>query len=228
MTPKWNDPALKAGTRIRTALWLITEVGVGNSFTKEQHRAAFPGISQADRRLRDLRKDGWVIHTSAEDVSLNSDEQRLVTVGAAIWERGRKRKKDVAITAKQRKAVLAQSDYQCSVCGIAGGEAYPDAPHITAVLGVSTRTVTLRDGTVDKTLVAECKLCKSGHAKEAFDLPALLAEFECLSDVDRLVMFAWINKGRRSRLDRLWRQYRCLSDDLRKDVSQQITAKIGK
>jgi hypothetical protein len=53
--PKWNDPTLRAGTRIRTALWLISEVGVGNSFTKEQHRAAFSGVAQADRRMRDLR-----------------------------------------------------------------------------------------------------------------------------------------------------------------------------
>jgi hypothetical protein len=227
LTPKWNDPALKAGTKIRTALWLIAEVGLGNSFTKEQHRAAFPGISQADRRMRDLRKDRWVIHTSAEDVSLNSDEQRLVAVGDPIWERGRKRKKDFAITAKLRKAVLAQSDYQCSVCGIAGGEAYPDVPHTTAVLGVSTRTVTLPDGGVEKTLVAECKLCKSGHAEEAFNLPALIAEFEHLSDVDRSVILAWISKGRRSSLDRLWRQYRRLPEDLRKDVRQQITAKTG-
>ena len=52
--PKWNDPKLRAGTMIRTALWLTSEVGVGNAFTKEQHRQAFAGITQADRRLRDL------------------------------------------------------------------------------------------------------------------------------------------------------------------------------
>lgn len=227
LTPKWNDPALKAGTKIRTALWLIAEVGLGNTFTKEQHRAAFPGISQADRRMRDLRQDGWVIHTSAEDVTLNSEEQRLVAVGDPIWERGRKRKKDFAITAKQRKAVLAQSDYQCSVCGIAGGEAYPDIPRTTAVLGVSTRTVTLLNGRIEKTLVAECKLCKAGHGEEAFDLAALLAEFEHLSDVDRSVVLTWISKGSRSRLDHIWRQYRRLPDNLRKYIRQQITGKNG-
>lgn len=227
MTPKWNDPVLKAGTKIRTALWLISEVGVGNSFTKEQHRAAFPKIAQADRRMRDLRKHGWVIHTSAEDVSLNSEEQRLVTVGDPIWERGRKKNKEFAITAKQRKAALAQSDYQCSICGIAGGETYPDVPHTTAVLGVSTRTVTLPSGEVEKTLVSECKLCKSGKGEEAFDIPALLADFEHLSDDDRSVMLAWISKGRRRRLDRLWRQYRRLPADLRKEAHKEITGKNG-
>lgn len=226
MTPKWNDPALKAGTRIRTALWLIAEVGLGNSFTKEQHRAAFPGVSQADRRLRDLRKDGWVIHTNAEDITLNPDEQRLVAIGDAVWERGRK-KKPGAITAKQRKAVLSQSDYQCSVCGIAGGEAYPDHPNTTAVLGVSTRTVALPNGRVEKALVSECKLCRSGHGKETFDVPALLTEFENLPDLDRSIVLTWISKGRRSRLDRLWRRYRCLPVDMREEFNRQITLKNG-
>jgi hypothetical protein len=59
--PRWNDRNLKGGTMIRTALWLVSEIGEGNSFTKEQHRAAFSGIAQADRRLRDLRDHGWVI-----------------------------------------------------------------------------------------------------------------------------------------------------------------------
>jgi hypothetical protein len=39
--PPQNDPLLKAGTMVRTALWLITEVGVGNSFTKEKHHPRF-------------------------------------------------------------------------------------------------------------------------------------------------------------------------------------------
>ena len=87
--PKWNDPALKAGTMIRTALWLISEIGVGNSFTKGQHREAFSGVTQADRRLRDLRDYGWIIDTSAEDVTLNPEEQRFVACrlqsGLAAW-----------------------------------------------------------------------------------------------------------------------------------------------
>src|SRR5689334_11816746 len=114
--PKWNDPKLQAGTMIRTALWLMTEVGVGNTFTKEQHRQAFAGITQADRRLRDLRDYGWVIRTSAEDVTLRAEEQRFVAPGKAVWSRGIRR--DAAsgqITAKQRVAAFAESDYQCTV-----------------------------------------------------------------------------------------------------------------
>src|SRR5687768_11563496 len=86
--PKWNDPSLKVGTMIRIALWLISEIGIGNRFTKEALRQAFPGVAQSDRRLRDLRKYGWVIHTNTEDASLKTDEQRLVAVGKPVWVRG--------------------------------------------------------------------------------------------------------------------------------------------
>lgn len=55
MPPRWNDPDFAAGTMVRAALWLLDEIGEGNSFTKEQVREAFPGVSQADRRIRDLR-----------------------------------------------------------------------------------------------------------------------------------------------------------------------------
>jgi hypothetical protein len=115
--PKWNDPTLKAGTMIRTALWLISEVGVGNSFTKEQHREAFSGVTQADRRIRDLRDYGWVIHTSAEDVTLNPDEQRFVAAGIPVWQRGvRKTTATNILTAKMRRTAFAENDYQCVLC----------------------------------------------------------------------------------------------------------------
>jgi hypothetical protein len=44
MSPRvWNDPKLKVGSMVRAALWLVEEVGEGNTFTKEQLREAFPG-----------------------------------------------------------------------------------------------------------------------------------------------------------------------------------------
>jgi hypothetical protein len=226
MLPKWNDPALNAGTKIRTALWLISEVGVGNSFTKEQHRAAFPGIAQADRRLRDLRTDGWVIHTSSEDVSLNSEEQRFVSIGAAVWNRGAQKKADNVLTAKMRREAFAESDHQCRVCGIAGGEKYPDAPHMSAVLSVSRRAVTFPDGQVKTAFISECKLCRSGSRVETHDLSSLLDEFEDLSASDQSLFLQWANQGRRSRLDRVWMGYRRLPEDVQKEVRKKLSIKI--
>lgn len=225
MLPQWNDPTLKAGTKIRTALWLISDVGVGNSFTKEQHRAAFPGIAQADRRLRDLRTDGWVIHTSAEDVSLNSEEQRFVTIGAPVWERGAQKKKDDVLTAKMRRATFAESGHQCQICGIAGGEPYPDAPHMSAVLSVSRRPVTLRNGDVKMAFVSECKLCRSGAKAESVDLSRLESSFKALVDGDKSLFLRWTENGRRSPLDRLWASYRRLPSELQEQFSERLRAK---
>ena len=219
--PKWNDPALNAGTMFRTALWLISEIGVGNSFTKEKHRAAFAGISQADRRMRDLRKFGWVIHTSTEDVTLNSNEQRLVAVGHSVWESGRRKTaaKD-HITAKVRMAIFAQSDYQCSICGISGGEHYPEAPSMAAALGISRRRVTLPDSQVQTMFVPECKRCSLATKGETADVPKLLESISNLDPAQRALFVRWAESGRRYQLDHLWAQFRRLPAGAQDEMRQ--------
>lgn len=221
--PKWNDPTLKAGTMIRTALWLISEIGVGNSFTKEQHRQAFSGVTQADRRVRDLREYGWVIHTSAEDLTLNPKEQRLVEVGSPVWERGVRKNTAVnTLTAKMRMAAFAENDYQCVLCGIAGGERYPDAPHITAVLAVSRRVVTVSDGRVQTMFVSECKRCRSGEPRESVDVPKFLENIGGLDAADWAEFARWAESGRRGPLDRIWADFRRLPAAARDQVRAQL------
>ena len=223
MPPKWNDPTFIAGTMIRTALWLIGEVGVGNSFTKEKHRAAFPGVAQADRRLRDLRKHGWVIHTSAQDASLNPEEQRFVAVGAPVWEReARKASETKGVTAKARMAALYENDFQCVVCGIAAGELYADAPHMRAVLTLSRRAVTVAQGEAETMLVSECNRCRAGATERVFDLPGLLTEIASLDAADRALFARWTDRGRRSALDRAWAGFRQLPEIAREKVREQL------
>ena len=221
--PKWNDPNLKAGTRIRTALWLASDVGVGNIFTKGQHRDAFRDVTQADRRLRDLREYGWVIHTSAEDVALKQDEQRLVSIGLPVWERGvRRSSMKEAPTAKTRRAALADSDYQCQVCGIAGGERYIDAPHVSAVLSAHRRVVNLLDGQSKAMFVAECKRCSAADEEKVIDLPAFLAEVRALHAADQLVFAGWAARGRRSALDKAWTKFRRLPTNAQAEVRETL------
>jgi hypothetical protein len=223
MLPKWNDPYLNVGTMIRTALWLVTEIGVGNSFTKEKHRQAFSGVSQADRRLRDLRDYGWVIHTNLEDLTLNSNEQRLVTVGLPVWEHGmRKKNKRESLTAKQRMAIFAENNYQCAVCGIAGGERYPDEPQMTAVLSISRREANIPTRHKESTFVPECKRCRSGAEDAAVDPHLLLADINRLDSADRTAFIRWAKGGRRDPLDRIWADFRRLpaaaQDELKKHL----------
>ncbi|MFF4654878.1 hypothetical protein [Streptomyces sp. NPDC001381] len=87
--PDWREP--KRGTMVRAALWLVTQVGEGNVFTREDLRAAFPEVTQIDRRVRDLRDQGWVLHTNREDPAISSGETRFVRAGTPVWVPGARR-----------------------------------------------------------------------------------------------------------------------------------------
>jgi hypothetical protein len=208
---------------VRTALWLMTEVGVGKSFTKEQHRRAFTGVTQADRRLRDLRAYGWVIHTSAEDVTLRPEEQRFVAPGAQVWEAGQRRAADVAVPAADRMAVFAANDYQCIVCGIAGGETYADAPHMTAVLSAARRDVVLHAGETRTMYVAECKRCRAGEPDgRLIDVSILIEDVNRLDDRDRAILKRWMTEGRRAAVDRVWASVRRLPAEIREQLRKTL------
>jgi hypothetical protein len=210
--PKWNDPNLKAGTMVRTALWLVGEVGVGNVFTKDQHRQAFAGVTQADRRLRDLRKFGWVIHTNLEDVTLRSSEQRLVSIGLEVWGPGRGRSSGVKpLTAKERRAIFAERNYQCTICGIAGGERYPDSPEISAVLSIVREIVAHSHGSQTTDYSVQCRRCQAGGSNHAVNVEELLQQVWELDEQDKAVFIRWAESGRQSALDGAWARFRQLS-----------------
>jgi len=224
--PRWDDPQLKAGAMVRGALWLAREIGEGHIFTKEQVRRTFPGISQIDRRIRDLRDYGWVIHTSSDDARLRIDEQRLVKIGVPVWDsKARRAAAPKSISAKERQATLAADDYQCVVCGVAGGESYPDSPSDTAVLSVSRRTVQTPDGETEDQLVTECKRCRAGVAKdEVVDLDRLLSDIAGLDDTDQARLLRWMRRGRRGAtpLDRAWTAYMRLPARSRDEVRKKL------
>lgn len=211
---------------VRGALWLISEIGEGNTFTKEQVRQAFPRVSQADRRIRDLRAYGWVIYTSHEDASLQQEEQRFVRAGVAVWDPGeRRRAGGPSVSAKQRRAVLAADDFQCVICGIAGGEAYPDMPNTTAVLSVSRRAIVAADGAKEELLVTECKVCRSGDSgNRPVDVARLMTEIGHLDGEDLARLRRWMERGRRGAtpLDRVWTQYRRLPSEAREQIRRRV------
>lgn len=133
---------------VRGALWLVQVVGEGNTFTKNQLRKAFPGVSQVDRRIRDLRDYGWVVYSNTEDARLSVEDQRFVKEGVPVWDAKARHDSapQKATSSKERQAVLVRDGYMCTLCGIAGGEPYPDDAVMTAVLSVSRRTLLLADG----------------------------------------------------------------------------------
>lgn len=212
--PQWNDPELDAGVMIRGSLWLIQEIGVGNVFTKADIRTAFPDASQADRRIRDLRDHGWVLHTRADDASLQLEQTRLVAIGTEVWDPRARRASspNKGISSKARDAIMARDDYMCTVCGITGGEAYPDDSTQTAVLAVAKRTGNI-SGDAWATI---CKRCKAGGAARVDIVRAAHVVSE-LAGVDREAFARWTATGRRevSPAERAWSMYLRLPDEAR-------------
>lgn len=218
--PDWRS--YSGGSMKRAALWLASEVGEGRTFTKERLRAAFPGVAQIDRRVRDLRDDGWVIHTNREDVSLGAEEQRLVVLGGRVWERGYRRSGARALTNKERQAVFARDDYCCTGCGVAGGEPYPDYPLRKSKLAVARGRLG-PDG--PERLVTVCDRCHSGDL--ALPDPAQLREaLDALDDVQRGRLRRWVAAGRRSLApeERVFATYRRLPGNERSDIAAYLTA----
>lgn len=221
----WDDPGA-GGSMVRGALWLLQVVGEGNTFTKNQLREAFPGVSQVDRRIRDLRDYGWIVYSSTEDASLLAEDQRFVRAGVPVWdpEARRANAPQKAISANERQAVLARDGYMCTLCGIAGGEPYPDDTVMTAVLAVSRRTITGDDGREKQMLVTECKRCRSGGGPEPLEVNDAVAAAAELGPNDLRRLLRWMDRGRRgaTELDRAWTAYRRVPPEERKEVAQRL------
>ncbi|GID96189.1 hypothetical protein ACFQFC_20950 [Amorphoplanes digitatis] len=224
--PAWDDPDFKGGTMVRAALWLVQVVGEGNTFTKEQLRLAFPGVSQADRRLRDLRDYRWSILTSTEDASLLAEEQRFLHVGVPVWDPAARRAAapQNTMSAKEKQAALSRDDYMCTICGISGGEPYPDDSTQTGVLSVSRRPTLLPDGRERVMLVTECKRCRAGSNGSPARADEVLTAINSLDDDDRRQLQRWIARGRRvlTPLDRAWNTYRRLPPDARDEIRGRL------
>ncbi|MFJ5225753.1 hypothetical protein [Streptomyces sp. NPDC088400] len=220
--PSWTDT--KYGTMKRAALWLVTVIGEDGTFTKEDIKLAFPGISQADRRVRDLRDYGWQIDTQREDASLGQHEQRFVKQGAPVWEPGKATKASVSVTQTQRREVLAKDGHLCRSCGIAPGETYAGS-YESAQLDIARRTVKQPSGGEKVELVAECNRCRVGGRGNSVDLGALLASVAKLGGLERKMLTGWVSEDKRafSTVERLWADYRSLPAESRAQVREALS-----
>lgn len=224
--PRWDDTSYSAGTMVRGALWLLQVVGEGNTFTKNQLRDAFPGVSQVDRRIRDLRDYGWVVFSSTEDASLLAEDQRFVKMGVPVWDPAARRDAapQKALSSKERQAVLARDGYMCTLCGIAGGEPYPDDAVMTAVLAVSRRVMVVADGREESALVTECKRCRAGRDDAVLSAADAVRAARELDPRDLRRLLRWMERGRRGAtdLDRAWAAFHRLPTDKRGEVIDRL------
>lgn len=195
-------------------------------FTKNQLREAFPGVSQVDRRIRDLRDYGWVVHSSAEEAVLTAEDQRFVKAGVAVWDPEERRKctPKKAIPSKERRAVFERDGFMCTLCGIAGAEPYQDDPVKTAVLSISRLKVRTLEGDDLDVLVTECNRCRSGRGDSVIDIGYAVEAANGLSGAERRRLLRWMDRGRRGMtdLDRAWAAYLRIPKGMRTDVIEQL------
>ncbi|WP_448319452.1 hypothetical protein [Streptomyces sp. CO7] len=221
--PSWEDENL--GTMKRVALWLIQVVGVGNTFTKNQLRETFQGVSQVDRRMRDLRDFDWKIDTNREDISLEADEHRFVAQGIPVWEPGKAtRKTGSTVSAAQRHEVLMRDGRMCRSCGIGPGEKYVGTD-VTSQLDIARREVKLPDGRTEVQLVIECNRCRIGNRELTADLGDVLRRIERLPAMEKKIFSAWVGQDARafSELEEIWADYRTLPAEARRHIKDALS-----
>ncbi|MDX3325550.1 MULTISPECIES: hypothetical protein [Streptomyces] len=219
--PSWENEEL--GTMKRAALWLVEVVKEGGTFTKEDVKDAFPGISQADRRVRDLRDYGWKIDTHREDASLGQREQRFVAQGQPVWEPGKATKSSSVITDTQRRATLTRDGNRCRSCGITPGQTFSESFE-TAQIDIARRKVKGLNGASSVQLIAECNRCRVGGRALEADLAAVLDGVQKLGGLQSQTLKDWVAADERdfSVVEQLWAEYRRLPADSRDKVRESL------
>lgn len=216
--PDWRDA--HGGGLLRGALWLMQEVGPGNTFTKSQLRAAFPDTAQIDRRVRDLRDYGWVIDTSREDPSLDQAEQRFVKPGIRVWDPvERKKRTRAAVSATTRQAVFQRAGSACELCG-RSVDSLPSGSGLELA-----RRVALAHGGADEAenLMVLCSVCHAARTRSD-GVSELATRASSLPIRERTRLLAWITMGERPRttIEDIWAQYQQLSDRDQQQLARHL------
>ncbi|BFV58238.1 hypothetical protein KCMC57_up33420 [Kitasatospora sp. CMC57] len=222
----WRDESL--GARIRVALWLRDEVGVGGTFTKQQVRAAVSGTEQVDRRMRDLRPAGWEIRNYRDKPSLRPDELFLERIGRPVWEKEHRAAGLRQISARTRRQVYERDGHMCRRCGVAAAEEYPDEPgsHARLTLG-HVRPHRSGGAAGPEDLLTECARCNETvrHLTGVqMDREQVWDRIEQLPGKDRKNLLAWMMHDAREQTptERVWGMYRQLPAELREQLKRDL------
>lgn len=223
----------KLGTRIRVALWLYTEIGEGQRFSKQQLRKAIPDVEQIDRRMRDLRPAGWIIKTYRDMASLSADELFLEKVGTHVWKPGQRSVGLRAISGKVRREVMERDGHRCVRCGVSAGEEYFDDPGSYARLTLGHVTPHKHgSGAQLEDLVTECARCNetTKHLTGVqFSAEQVWDRIQELPKKEKIKLLAWMAAGRRATTDteQIWARYRQLPAAHRDDLEKRLGLVLG-
>lgn len=222
------------GAERKLAAWLAFNRTVGDVFTTKEVRLALgdPDVPNADehlqRRLRQLRKDDWVIPSTKYDRNLPPEHYRIDAVG---WHPGLLVPRPVRprISDRVRRSVLERDGWRCSVCGVGSKEPYPDQPSAKAVLAIGHILSDEFGGSSSAdNLRAECSRCNEpvrSDTPKPETSEEVLTAVRALRNADLKRLSEWTDAGRRKRepVDEVYDRIRRLPTDERAEVEATIS-----
>ena len=195
----WLQPM---GTVKKLSAYLWFNVDEGQTFTMADTRKALgiEGQTQSDRRLRDLREQGWVIVGYKDDNSLPMNTYRLEKKGQRLWL-GEKLERDV-VSNRLRREVFDRDHNTCLICGIYAGDEYPDLPGSKARMTIGHRIPNQRLGEATlENLQTECSRCNE-TIRNLLDNPEIVEDVLPLIDLLPLsevkTLLSWLELGQRT------------------------------
>ncbi|MFF4399355.1 HNH endonuclease [Streptomyces sp. NPDC001480] len=177
--------------------------GPGGTFSKLELFEAVPDVSQADRRMRDLRQMGWQIDNYKLNPNLRPDEYLVRKLGTRVdlGERAPKLERK-NITGPKRRRILERDGHTCQACGVRAGQEFPDAPGRTAVLTISHIVPVSQGGqNTDDNLRTECQRCSSPSNDPAPAPPSTRQVLDRASQrpfADKQLLYSWMKAGQRT------------------------------
>lgn len=238
-TPWWKLK-LRPGGKVpfggerRIAAYLYFNVDVGGTFTMRQLREALgeedtpEQAEHLNRRLRNLRKQGWRFTSYKDQYGQAVDTYVLQEKGNKLWL-GEQTKRPNISTALKRQ-VYERDHNRCVICGVGAGEPYPGEPGTAARLTAGHRTAEARHGEASlDNLQTECARCNE-PARDTPPNPEVVGEVMAavkqLGAADKASLLAWLESGyrHRSKLDFAFDRTRKLAASEREQVMEFLRA----
>ncbi|MGW3513547.1 HNH endonuclease [Streptomyces sp. NPDC000994] len=224
--PDWRDTSV--GARVRVAAWLVSVVGEGNEFTKQQLRKAIPDREQVDRRMRDLRPAGWVIKTYRDKQVAGAEILHLEKVGLPVWQKQYRGAGLRTISDKLRREVYERDKHRCVRCGTAAREIYLDPPHDVARLTLGhVNPHKLGSAATIKDLVTECARCNEAvrHLTGVqVDAERVWDQIVELPKRDKTRLLRWMAADSRDfdKAEQVWAIFRQLPGASREELHERL------
>lgn len=199
-----GQPSTRPPSSLQRVATYVASVGIGGTFTKQDLIAAVPAVSQADRRMRDLRPMGWTIDNYKVNPSLRPDEYLVRAIGTRV-DLGEPVPKTArrTISGPKRRRIFERDGHTCQVCFTPGGQEFADAPGRLATLTIGHIIPVARGGSdADDNLRTECQRCGDESRDITADPPSKGEVLNRMTHVGGLKekkrLFAWMQAGRRT------------------------------